>query len=78
MMEFIVCIPPICWRGEVKLPTKFPKMGGLTGPPVLEGITGKESGDLFQEGCNFYLKNKTKSEIFNDKNVYKQKYLRLT
>ena len=53
-------------------------MGGLTGPPVLEGITGKESGDLFQEGCNFYLKNKTKSEIFNDKNVYKQKYLRLT
>ena len=25
-------------------------------------------------GCNFHIKNKLKSEIFNDKKVYKQKY----
>ena len=25
-------------------------------------------------GCNFYIKNKLKSEIFNGKKVYKQKY----
>ena len=31
--------------------------------------------DLFEGGdCNFYIKDKLKSEIFNDKKVYKQKY----
>ena len=31
-------------------------------------IAGKDSGDFFQrEGYSFYIKNKLKSEIFNDK-----------
>ena len=30
------------------------------------------SKDLFQGGCNFQIKNKQKSGIFNDKKVYKQ------
>ena len=30
---------------------------------------------FFRGGCNCHIKNKLKSEIFNDKkNVYKQKY----
>ena len=40
--------PPFC-KG-VEPPTS--KMGGLTGPQLLEG------GDFFQEGCNFHIKNK--------------------
>ena len=43
------------------------KKGGLTGPQLLEGVAGKEGGDFFQGGCNFHIKNKLKSEIFNDK-----------
>ena len=45
-------------------PTKFLKRGagggGLTGPQLLEGVT------FFRGGCNFNIKNKLKSEIFND------------
>ena len=29
-------------------------------------------------GCNFYIKNKVKSEICNDKKVYKQKSFSVT
>ena len=29
------------------------KKGGLTGPQLLEGISGKEGGDIFMGGCNF-------------------------
>ena len=47
--------------GGVELPAKFSKRGILTGPQLLEG------GDFFQGGCNFHIKNKLKSEIFNDK-----------
>ena len=28
---------------------------------------------FFREGCSFYINNKLKSEIFNDKKVYNQK-----
>ena len=45
----------------------FQKRRGLTGPQLLEGVAGKEGGDFFQGGCNFHIKNKLKSEIFNDK-----------
>ena len=31
------------------------------------GVAGKEGGDFFQGGCDFHIKNKLKSEIFNDK-----------
>ena len=51
----------------------------LTGPQLLERVAGKE-GWLFSWGwgCNFHIKNKLKSEIFNDKKVYKQKYFSLS
>ena len=53
--------------------------GSLTGPQLLEGVTGKEGGVLcFQEGCTFHIKNKLKSEIFSDKKGYKQKYFSLS
>ena len=54
-------------RGGVEPPTKFSKTGGLTGPPLLVGVTGKEGSDFFQGGCAFHIKNKLKSEIFDDK-----------
>ena len=34
-----------------------------------EGLLGKKI-DLFQGGCNFYIKNKLKSEIINDKKKF--------
>ena len=55
--------------------------GGLTGPQLLEGIVGKGGGGLtFSRagGCSFHIKNKLKSEIFNDKKKYKQKYFFLS
>ena len=54
-------------RGGVEPPTKFSKRGGLTGPQLLEGGCWEKGGDLFQGGCNCHIKNKLKSEIFNDK-----------
>ena len=36
-------------------------------------------GDLFQWwGCSFYVKNERKSEILNEKKVYKQKCFSLS
>ena len=59
--------------------TKFCKSGGLTGPQLLEVNCWEKGGDFFQgEGCNFHIKNKLKSEIFNVKKVYKQKYFSLS
>ena len=42
--------------------------GELTEPLFLEGVAGNE-GVAFSEGvaCNFYVKNKLKSETFHDK-----------
>ena len=31
----------------------------------VEGFQGKR-GDIFQEGCKFYIKSKLKSEMFNE------------
>ena len=42
---------------------------------------GKRGMNFFKgggEGCNFYIKNKLRFEIFNDKKVYKQKYFSLS
>ena len=58
--------PPFL-QGRVEPPTKYSKRMGLTGPQLLEGVAGKEGGDFFQGGCNFHIKNKLKSEIFNNK-----------
>ena len=71
-------VHPFCWtgwRGE-----------GWTSYQIFEKRrTKKRGGSPFpgaREGGNFYIKNKLKSEICNDKNVYKQKifsqsYLRI-
>ena len=50
----------------------------MAGPQLLEGVAGKEGGDFFQGGLQFSHKNKLKSEIFNGKIVYKQKYFSLS
>ena len=43
-------------------------MGGeLDRGKGLKISTFRGGGDFFQEGCNFHIKNKVKSEIFNDK-----------
>ena len=41
---------------------------GLTGPQFFQKVVRKEGVTFFRvEGCNFYIKNKLKSEIFNEK-----------
>ena len=70
-----MCPPPSA--GSVEPPTKSPKRGGLEkSSTFVGGLLGKR-GDFFRGGgggCNFHMKNKLKSEIFNDKKVYQQKY----
>ena len=66
---------PLSARG-LNLQQNFQKEGGLTGSQLLVGVAGKEGGDFFQRingGCNFRIKNKLKSEIFNDKKSLKAK-----
>ena len=58
---------------RVEPPTKFPNRGGLGKTSTFRGGCWERGGDFFREGCNFYIKNKLKSEIFNDKkNLYKK------
>ena len=45
----------------------FQKGQGSKRPQLLEGVARKEGGDFFQGGYNFHIKNKLKSEIFNEK-----------
>ena len=66
------------WEGRVDSPTKFSKRSCLTGSQLLEGVAEKEGVTLIKRGLQFSHKNKLKSEIFNDKNVYKQKYFSLS
>ena len=55
-------------KGEVEPPTKFSKSGGLTGSQLLEVNCWERGGGYFTgQGCNFHIKYKLKSEIFNDK-----------
>ena len=71
------CAPSsFCWgdRGEGWASNQiFKKKGGgsLTGSQfdilILRGFI------FFRRGCSFDIKNKLKSEIFNDKKVYKRK-----
>ena len=46
----------------------------MTGPQLLEGVAGKERSDFFLGELQFSQKNKLKSEIFNNKKIYQQKY----
>ena len=62
--------PPFYYGGVgVEPVTQFSKRGGLTRTQFLEGGCRERRDDLFQEDCNFYIKNKRKSEIFNDKGL---------
>ena len=74
---YIVCTPPpfllVGWTS-----CQIFKKGSLIGLQLWEGVAGKEGGNLFQGGYNFYEKNKLKSEIFNEKKVCKQKYFSLS
>ena len=70
VLKTIVCTPPFC-RG-VEPPTKFSKREELDRALIFQrGVDEKEGGDLFERGagCNFYKKNKQKSEKFNDKKI---------
>ena len=55
-----------CW-GELNLQPNFQKGGVWQDRNFKRGVAGKEGSDFFQGGCNFHIKNKLKSEIFNDK-----------
>ena len=57
----------IYMRIKFEPPTKFSKRGGLTGSQFLEGVAWKEKVTFFMGGCSFYIKNKLKSEIYNNK-----------
>ena len=57
-------------RGGVEPLTKFSKKGGggLDRTLVFRGVLVRKRGMAFlRRGCNFYVKNKLKFEIFNDK-----------
>ena len=45
----------------------FKKGGGLTEPQLLERDSWEREDDFVHGGCDFHIKNKLKSEIFNDK-----------
>ena len=59
------------WEWEAEPPTKFSKNRGGGGLEYASnfrrGFWGKRGMTFFREGCNFYIKNKLKYEIFNDK-----------
>ena len=61
-------------KGGVEHPTKFSKRWGLDGTSAFRGGYLRKGGDIFHggeggggRGCNFHIKNKLKSEMFNDK-----------
>ena len=62
-------VHPLFLLGGVNLQPNFQKgERGLKGPQLLKGGWWERGGDIFQGGgCNFYIKDKVKSEIFNDK-----------
>ena len=73
--------PPYSDGEGVEPPTKFSKRRGLTGLQLLQGVCSERGGDFIQgvgRGVQFSHKNKSKSEIFNGKKVYEQKYFSLS
>ena len=52
---------------RVEPPTKFPKWGLDKTSAFRGGLLRKRRMSFFRGGCNFHVKNKLKSEIFNDK-----------
>ena len=66
--HFIIACSRLSAGGSWALDQFFKKgAGGLAGSQFLEGVAGKEERDFFQGGCNIYIKNNLKSQIFNYK-----------
>ena len=77
---------PFCWGG-LNLQPNFQNQEGSGGEGwqdlnFYREVAGKVRSDFFQEGdCNFSIKNKWKSEKFNEKkakSVYNRKYFSLS
>ena len=67
-----MCTPPFCWEGGVEPPTIFSKGGGLDRTSTLRGgLLEKRRVTFFRGVAIVTKKSKLKSEIFNDKKVYK-------
>ena len=47
----------------------------MTGTQLLEEVAGKEGVTFFRGNCNCHIKDKLKSEIFNDKKSLEEKTL---
>ena len=68
-----MCTPSFCWGvgggggGWIEPPITFSERGAWQDLNFERGVAGKEEGNIFQEGCNFYKKSKLKCEIFNGK-----------
>ena len=81
-MIIIVCTPSFCWGGwgEVEPLTKFSNRWALTGTQLWEGGCWKGGVTFFRRVAILQTKkkNKLKSEMFNDKKIYKQKYFSLS
>ena len=68
-------------QGRGEPPTKFSKKdGGVGGGKggadrilIFRGGYWERGGDLFQGGYSFYIKNKLKSQIFNEKKLKNKK-----
>ena len=59
---------PLEGGGEVEPPNKFSKRKkGLTGGLTEGSCWGRRGVTFFRWDCSFYIKNKLKSAIFNDK-----------
>ena len=73
ILFFSISIPEEEFHSELgrEPPTKFSKKGGGGGldktSTVRGGLLEKMGVTFFREGCNFHIKNKLRSEIFNDK-----------
>ena len=68
LLEHSVCPPFFCWMGgEGWASFQIFKKEERHRISILEGVAGKERGAVF------WQKNKIKSEIFNDKILYKTK-----
>ena len=69
---------PFCWGEGGWTSNQIFKKGGLDRNSTFRGGLLGKRGQLFSGGLQFSYKNKLKSEIYNDKKVYKQKYFSLS
>ena len=79
---FIVCTPLSAVAGEERggwASSQIFIKGGLDRTSTFRGgLLGKRGVTFFRGGCNFQIKSKLKSEIYNNKKVYKQKSFSLS